>query len=155
VLDGFFLGSSSDPLDADTSLSAYYAERDQDEKGKASLRRINGNVEGYDIEVEYAIIKDTILEERRQAHALGLDNQSLGQMLGSYVECFKGHNALRTLGAALPACAQQLTGLSFLSTYASVFFKQSGFSNSFLITTILSELRRILSRSLLTFATQL
>lgn len=58
----------------------------------------------------------------------------------SYAECFKGPNALRTLGSALPVCAQQLTGLSFLNTYASLFFKQSGFTNPFLITTILSEL---------------
>lgn len=136
----------------DGSLPAYYAERDQDEKGKASLRRINGNVEGYDIEVEYAIIKNTILEERREAHALGLDNHSFKQLLRSYGECFRGPNARRTLGAALPACAQQLTGLSFLSTYASLFFKQSGFSNAFLITTILSMLQAPFSRNLLTSA---
>jgi hypothetical protein len=136
----------------DGCLPAYYAERDQDEKGKASLRRINGNVEGYDIEVEYAIIKNTILEERREAHALGLDNHSFKQLLRSYGECFRGPNARRTLGAALPACAQQLTGLSFLSTYASLFFKQSGFSNAFLITTILSMVQAPFPGNLLTSA---
>lgn len=119
---------------------AYYAERDQDEKGKASLRRVNGKVKGYDVEVEYAIIKDTIMEERREMERLGLNNQSFKQLLLSYVECCKGTNARRTLASALPACAQQLTGLAFLGTYASLFFKQSGFTNPFLITTILSEL---------------
>lgn len=112
--------------------------RDEDEKGKASLRRVNGNVQGYDVEVEYAIIKNTILEERRELHELGLSDNGFRALLRSYRECFKGPNARRTLGAALPACSQQLTGLSFLSTYASLFFKQSGFSNAFLITTILS-----------------
>ena len=100
---------------------------------------MNGNVEGYNVEVEYAIVKNTILGERQRLHELGIDNQSFKQVLRSYAECFQGPNARRTLGAALPACAQQLTGLSFLSTYASLFFKQSGFSNAFLITTILSE----------------
>jgi hypothetical protein len=140
-MDEFFHCPSLRICRADRPLLAYYAERDQDEKGKASLRRINDNVEGYDIEVEYAIIKNTILEERRELHDLGLNNRSFRQLLRSYAECFKGPNARRTIGAALPACAQQLTGLSFLSTYASLFFKQSGFSNAFLITTILSELR--------------
>ncbi|OBU00897.1 hypothetical protein VE01_00841 [Pseudogymnoascus verrucosus] len=37
----------------------------------------------------------------------------------------------------MPSFAQQLSGLSFLNTYASLFFKQSGFKNAFLITTIL------------------
>jgi hypothetical protein len=103
------------------------------------MRRINGNVPGYDIEVEYAIIKNTILQERRELQALEVNERSFKQLLRSYVQCFQGHNARRTLGAALPVCAQQLTGLSFLNTYASLFFKQSGFKNAFLITTILSE----------------
>ncbi|KAL7940835.1 general substrate transporter [Trichoderma barbatum] len=120
---------------------AYYAERDYDEKGKASLRRVYGNVEGYDVELEYAIIKNTILEERRRLHSLGLNDTGLKHLVRSYVECFQGPNKWRTLGAALPVCAQQLTGLSFLNTYASLFFKQSGFKNPFLITTILSMLQ--------------
>jgi hypothetical protein len=119
---------------------AYYAERDYDEKGKASLRRIYGKVEGYDVEFEYAIIKNTILEERRRLHSLGLKDGGWTQLVRSYVECFQGPNKWRTLGAALPVCTQQLTGLSFLNTYASLFFKQSGFENPFLITTILSTL---------------
>lgn len=39
----------------------------------------------------------------------------------------------------IPICAQQLTGLAFLNVYASLFFRQSGFDNAFLITTILSK----------------
>ncbi|KFY81283.1 hypothetical protein V500_11544 [Pseudogymnoascus sp. VKM F-4518 (FW-2643)] len=114
----------------------YYAKRDEDEKGKATLRRVNGNVEGYDLEKEYGIIKNTILEERREMEHLGLNNHDFKQLIRSYVECLRGTNARRTFASALPACAQQLTGLAFLGTYASLFFKQSGFSNPFLITTI-------------------
>jgi hypothetical protein len=76
-----------------------------DKRGKESLRRVNGKVEGYDVEIEYVIVKKTILEERRELHALGLDDRSFKQLLRSYVECFKGPNARRTLGAALPVCA--------------------------------------------------
>lgn len=113
--------------------------RDEDEKGKAILRRVNGNVEGYDLEEEYVIIKNTILEERREMEHLGLNNHDFKQLIRSYVECLRGTNARRTFASALPACAQQLTGLAFLGTYASLFFKQSGFSNPFLITTIFSN----------------
>jgi hypothetical protein len=118
----------------------YYAERDMDERGKKTLARINGGVPGYDVETEYAVIKNNILDQRRIRQELGED-KSVGweQMLKSYVECLKGVNAKRTLGAAAPACAQQLTGLSFLKTYSSLFFRQAGFADPFLITTVLSE----------------
>ncbi|KAH8585378.1 general substrate transporter [Bisporella sp. PMI_857] len=117
--------------------AAYFAARDQDEKGKATLRRVNGNVEGYDVEAEYTIIKNTILHERQINEEVGGAGMGWKRMLYSYVECFKGTNLRRTFGAAMPASAQQLSGLSFLNTYASLFFKQSGFKNAFLITTIL------------------
>lgn len=119
------------------SVPAYYAARDQHEKGKASLRRINGKVEGYDVEAEYAIINNTLLEERRESQ--GTEHHGLKQVLHSYAMCFNRQNARRTLGAALPVCAQQLTGLSFLNGYASLFFRQSGFDDAFLITTIMSK----------------
>jgi sugar transport protein len=118
---------------------AYFAARDQHEKGKAKLRRVNGKVEGYDIEAEYAIISNTILEERREQASRGADHQGIKQILYSYVQCFQRQNARRTLGAALPVCAQQLTGLAFLNGYASLFFRQSGFDDAFLITTIMSR----------------
>ncbi|KAF9878618.1 hypothetical protein CkaCkLH20_04110 [Colletotrichum karsti] len=120
---------------------AYFAERDQDETGKEILRRVNGNVEGYDIETEYTIIKNIVLEERRVRQEFGFDDMGLKQVLLSFAECFNRSNVRRTLGAALPGCAQQLAGLSFLNTYASLFFKQSGFSNAFQITTILCSIQ--------------
>ncbi|KAJ3549491.1 hypothetical protein NM208_g479 [Fusarium decemcellulare] len=114
--------------------AAYYAARDQDEKGKATLRRVNGNVPGYDVEVEYAIIKNTILEEAHESR----DTGGFKELLGSYKMCFNKANIRRTFGSTIPICAQQLTGLAFLNVYASLFFKQSGFDDAFLITTIMS-----------------
>jgi MFS family permease len=124
----------------------YYADRDFDEKGKAAMKRVNGGVPGYDVEMEYAVVKNIIMEERRFRHDSGQADHTWKQLLLSYVECFRGNNAVRTLGAALPGCASQLTGLSFFSTYASLFFKQSGFVNPFLITTILSKYKDILPK---------
>ncbi|RSM15147.1 hypothetical protein CDV31_005081 [Fusarium ambrosium] len=125
---------------------AYYAERDQDEQGKKTLRRVNGGVQDYDVETEYAIIKNTILEERNQREEHG---QSFADIISTYLACFKGSNARRTLGAALPACTQQLTGLSFLNTYASLFFKQSGFNDPFLISTILTIIQLVSALALI------
>jgi len=131
--------------------AAYYAERDQDDRGKASLRRINGNVEGYDVDAEFAVIRNTIIRERQEAEELGLHTKGRKALLRSYLECFKGTNAVRTLGAAAPICAQQLTGLSFLNTYASLFFRQSGFTDPFLITTILTVIALGTSIALILF----
>ncbi|KAI9151333.1 sugar transporter [Paramyrothecium foliicola] len=127
--------------------AAYYASRDLDDKGKATLRRVNGKIEGYDVEVEYAIIKNTILEER----ASQSENQAQGfkQVVQSFLDCLKGVDAKRTLGSTLPICAQQLTGLAFLNTYASLFFRQAGFRNAFLITTILATISLVVSVTLI------
>lgn len=91
----------------------------------------------YDVEVEYAIIKNTILEEQHMSNET--EPQNLAGVLRSYLDCLRGPDLRRTLGSTLPICAQQLTGLAFLSTYASLFFKQSGFTNAFLVTTIMGK----------------
>ncbi|KAL4867811.1 hypothetical protein BDV12DRAFT_209528 [Aspergillus spectabilis] len=124
----------------------YYAERDQDDRGRNTLCRINGGFPDYDIDSEYAVIKNNILDQRRLRQELGEDREvGWKQMLKSYVECLKGVNTKRTLVAAAPACAQQLTGLAFLKTYSSLFFRQAGLADPFLITTILMVLALITS----------
>lgn len=117
----------------------YYAERDQDERAKKTLRRVNGKVPGYDVDTEYGIIKNSILEQRKRRNELEDTNLGWKGLAKSYIQCFKGVNAKRTLGAAAPVCAQQLTGLSFLKTYSSLFFRQAGFDDPFLITTVTSD----------------
>lgn len=108
-----------------------------DEQGKAALRRINGKVKGYDVDHEYAIIRNTIVHELKSNE----DGRSQGwkNVLKSYAMCFSKQHVRRTAGAALPACAQQLTGLAFLSVYSSLFFRQAGFDDPFLITAITSK----------------
>lgn len=119
-----------------THHAAYFAARGLDEKGKATLRRVHGGVANYDVEVEYAIVRNTILEEQQHLSDETSPNNISG-VLRSYLDCFRGPDLRRTLGSTLPICAQQMTGLAFLNTYASLFFKQSGFTNAFLVTTIM------------------
>ena len=131
----------------------YYAERDQHDRGRKTLRRLNGKVPGYDVDAEYDIIKNSIMEQRRRhgEDLEGVSNNTWKQLASSYVECFKGVNAKRTLGAALPVCAQQLTGLSFLKTYGSLFFREAGFDDPFLITTVLTVIALVTSVALMLF----
>lgn len=121
--------------------ASYYASRGEHDKGRATLRRVNGNVEGYDVDHEYAIVFHTIEEERRAREELDYDQSSVREILRSYLACFKGVNAKRTLAAALPLVLQQVCGLSFLNTYSSFFFRQAGFANPFEITSILTGIK--------------
>ena len=95
---------------------------------------MNGGVTGYDVDVEYAIIKNTILEE--QYNNTETTPRHFRDLIQSYIDCFRGPDLWRTIGSTLPICSQQLTGLAFLNVYASLFFRQSGFTNAFLVTTI-------------------
>ena len=55
----------------------------------------------------------------------------------SYIDCFRpGHNKilLRTLTGIFIQAWQQLTGINFIFYYGTVFFKNSGIQNPFLIT---------------------
>jgi hypothetical protein len=88
------------------------------------------------------------MEERQARQEFGQENMTLSSLLRSYMACFNRQNVRRTLGSCLPGCAQQLAGLSFLNTYASLFFKQSGFDNAFLITTVLCKPQTRLSASI-------
>lgn len=116
---------------------SYYAARGLHNQGKAVLRRVNGNVKGYHVEAEYEVIKNIIIEEQERLELLGIKDQSWRSILKSYVECFRGPNLKQTIAASLPASCQQLTGLAFLSGYASLFFREAGFTNAFEITSIL------------------
>ncbi|KAM0325873.1 hypothetical protein ACHAQA_007176 [Verticillium albo-atrum] len=126
---------------------AYYAARGEDDKGIATLRRVNGKVPGFNVEEEYAIIRHTVIEE--QGADKETEAHSFKQLTRSYAECFNRQNLRRTIGSTVPICAQQLTGLSFLNNYASLFFRQIGFSNAFLVTTIMTAISLFTATSLI------
>ncbi|KAL5338341.1 general substrate transporter [Aspergillus crustosus] len=102
---------------------AYYANRGQDNQGQKPSRA------------------STVRSTATVRAEFGDEDTDIKSVLRSYIECFHRRNLRRTLGACLPGCAQQLPGLSFLNTYASRFFKQSGLDNAFLITIILCSIQ--------------
>ncbi|RHZ57436.1 hypothetical protein CDV55_101726 [Aspergillus turcosus] len=59
---------------------------------------------------------------------------SLGK--SSYIDCFKGNLLKRLLTGCGLQALQQLTGINFIFYYGTQFFKNSGFSNSFVISLI-------------------
>lgn len=141
--------------------TAYYAARGLHEGGLKVIKRINGNVENYNCEQEYAIVVNTIEEERRHRQEMGVDNQGWRAIARSYVDCFRGTNRIRTLACAIPTACQQLNALSLLNVYGAcecdfyalcnffklsrmwltltVFFRQAGMRDAFAIKAILSE----------------
>ncbi|KAI5455881.1 general substrate transporter [Mariannaea sp. PMI_226] len=61
---------------------------------------------------------------------------SLGE--ATYLDCFKGNLLKRLLTGCFLQGLQQLTGINFIFYYGTQFFKNSGFSNSFVISMITS-----------------
>jgi hypothetical protein len=61
----------------------YYAKRNADVKGKATLTKIYGGVPGYNVENEWNVIVDVLDEERKQAETHGVV---------SFWEIFRGPN---------------------------------------------------------------
>ncbi|KAH8586394.1 high-affinity glucose transporter [Bisporella sp. PMI_857] len=75
-----------------------------------------------------------IIEELAEIQANHDYELSLGE--SSYLDCFKGNLLKRLLtGCALQAL-QQLTGINFIFYYGTQFFKNSGLTNSFIISLI-------------------
>ena len=58
----------------------------------------------------------------------------------SYLDCFRPANKIlfRTLSGIVLQAWQQLTGINFIIYYGTTFFKNSGISNPFLITTVIN-----------------
>lgn len=65
----------------------YYAIHGMDDKAKKVMQRAYGKIAGYDIDTEYAIIKNTLAEERSQTSFA-----STADVIRSYLEPFKGRN---------------------------------------------------------------
>jgi hypothetical protein len=74
---------------------SYFASKGLDEKGVHSLRRVNGKVPGYDVEAEYQIIKNIVMEEKQMRAAMGLEETGWRQVWRSYVECLNRQNLVR------------------------------------------------------------
>ena len=67
----------------------YYAAKGDHDRGKAALKKVNGGIADYDIELEYAIIRNTI-EEEVASHEEVDTGSNFSQIIKSYIACFKG-----------------------------------------------------------------
>jgi hypothetical protein len=61
-----------------------------DDKGRKVLGRINGRVRDYDVDEQYAVIKNTIIAERQLAHQRGEVST-----LRAYAQLFQGTDKAR------------------------------------------------------------
>lgn len=122
----------------------FYARRGNDEAAKKVLQRINGGVEGYDVDREYATLKQEV-EDGKQLAVLAKGI--------SFIDLFRGTNLVSCppseLGRALvadlllpfqrrtwisfaPFAWQQLIGIPVVFGYTSYFFQLAGLKNPFL-----------------------
>jgi len=107
----------------------FLAKRGKHEKAKKALKRLVGNVPGYDLEYEYRV---TVHELQTQGH----EDEAL-EKRPSWKEVFTGSNLKRTIASALAMSFQQLVGGAVFFTYFTYFFAQSGLPDPFLATVII------------------
>lgn len=78
-------------------LSVWLCKMDREVQAKKAMRRLIGNVAGYDIDHEYLVMKQNLAESQ----ALMEKSSKLG-----WVACFKGTNLRRTLISTIPFSMQ-------------------------------------------------
>ena len=88
----------------------YHARRGNKEAAMNSMRKLYGNIEGYDLEEEYGIILRTLEHEKWE-----LEHANATQ----YKDIFLGRNRLRTTIVTVLFTAQLLGGLAMISTYST------------------------------------
>ena len=84
----------------------FLARRDRPEAAKKSLRRLNGTVPGYDVDLEYEIIKRTLAHEQ-----LVLSQADVGALR----DCITGSNGRRTLLIVCLSSVGQWLGQAMIS----------------------------------------
>lgn len=93
----------------------WYATHGYHEKGRAVIERLNGGVDGYDVDFHYGIVQRTVELEMIAAKELHGEKKPFWKDVWDTREIFKGVNGFRTLVAFMPAAVQQLTGLAVVS----------------------------------------
>ena len=114
------------------------ANRERHEQGRNIIARLNGNIEGYDVDYHYNIIRLTVEKEKSYQKQIDGDSKGFLQELANVKEVFVGVNGFRTLIAFWPAFVQQISGLAVLSSYSSYFAKVAGFADPFLFSLLLA-----------------
>lgn len=88
----------------------FYCKKGNHEQAKKSLARLIGNVDGYDIEHEYACIRHEV-EQSETAQKLLAKS--------SWLSVFKGKNLKRVFIGALPLMIQGIAGAALTFGYST------------------------------------
>ncbi|KAM0258478.1 hypothetical protein ACHAQJ_003817 [Trichoderma viride] len=91
----------------------HLARKGKREQAKNSLRKLYGS--GVDLNAKLATIEATIAEEAAS-----------GSEQGSFVQCFKGTNLIRTLISMGVFVCQHFTGIIFVLGFSTYFFQLAG-----------------------------
>ncbi|RSH84102.1 hypothetical protein EHS25_005347 [Saitozyma podzolica] len=101
----------------------WYCQKGKHEQAKKILQRVNGGVEGYDLETEYAIL----VQEVEDGHRLAVRSSGT-----SFFDLFRGTNLRRTLISFGPFGWQQWIGVPVIFGYTSYFFQLAGLKEVFM-----------------------
>lgn len=100
----------------------YYANKGNHEGAKRMLLKMNGNVPGYDVEAEYAVIAGELAVKA---------DLSAKSAAASWKELFVGVNGRRTWISFLPLATQMFVGNGLVFGYFAYFFSIAGVANPF------------------------
>ncbi|KAF2008744.1 general substrate transporter [Aaosphaeria arxii CBS 175.79] len=103
----------------------------QMERAKKELLRMNGKVEGYNVDQQLQVLVLAIDHERTVAAE---------QRQEKWYAIFRGTDGRRTLTALWTNMSQQFIGLTLFGTFGTYFFQQAGLADPFKIKLITSSL---------------
>ncbi|KAJ4256805.1 hypothetical protein NW762_008901 [Fusarium torreyae] len=118
-----FAGLWSIPMIYLPESPVWYAIKNRPEDAKRSLRRLIGNVEGYDFDHEYEVIKYEAEESSRIQHGHGKNE---------WRAFFTPVNLKRTVIATLPFTMQNFVGSPLFFNYSTYFFSLAKLDDPFL-----------------------
>ncbi|KAH6876392.1 general substrate transporter [Thelonectria olida] len=104
---------------------AWYASKGRHDEGKKALRKLIGNVEGYDVDHEYAVIAFEMVESKALAKN-GLENADWKALFTSKT------NMKRAVISTLPFTFQNIVGVPLMFGYTTYFFQLAGVDDPFL-----------------------
>ncbi|KAF6805037.1 sugar transporter [Colletotrichum musicola] len=103
---------------------AWYASRGKHEEAKNSLRRLVGNVEGYDVEHEYAVMRYEIDQSIALSQSRGGDSDWKALMTPV--------NLKRAVISTLPLTFQNVVGVPLMFGYTTYFFSMANVEDPFM-----------------------
>lgn len=101
------------------------------DRAKKELRKLNGNVPGYDVDQQIEVL--CLAAEHERAVAVEQNREH-------WTAIFRGTNGMRTLISLWTNMAQQFIGLTLFGTFGTYFFQQAGLADPFSIKCITSSL---------------